>query len=45
MPAPFFPVARKEYLTRRDAALSAIMIRILPPQPHLLNPTPVLWDI
>jgi hypothetical protein len=34
MPAPFFPVARKEYLTRRHAAYGAIMISILSPQPE-----------
>src|SRR5262245_27597983 len=34
MPAPFFPVARKEYLIRRHAAFGANMIRILSPQPE-----------
>jgi len=43
MPASFFPVARKEYLTRRHAASAQRMIRILPPSTQHLNLAPVPW--
>src|SRR5262245_37119885 len=39
MPAPFFPVARKEYLTRRHAASGATYDQ----NPTPLNPNPLIW--
>jgi len=44
MPASFFPVARKEYLTRRHAAFGALYDQnsIALDLTHL-NPAPVPW--
>jgi len=44
MPASFFPVARKEYFTRRHAAFGALYDQnSIPLDLTHLNPSPVPW--